>query len=235
MNPEETTSHQAVIDHAISSRRSVRAFLDQPVSRETVEAILHVARRAPSGTNTQPWQVHVLSGQVLTELCDRIQAAFDDPDSAAHHQAEIPYYPDQWDQPYLDRRRKVGWDLYGLLGITRQDKAGMHRQHGHNYRFFDAPVGMIFTIDGRLRIGSWLDYGMFLQAIMVAARGHGLHTCAQAAFTPFHRIIRQVLDIDETHRIVCGMALGHLDPDAVENTLVTERAAVHEFATFRGF
>lgn len=222
----------AAVDEAITSRRSMRAFLPTPVPRETVEAILRVASRAPSGTNTQPWQVHVLSGAALKRLTDRIAAIYGDPLELASHEQEYDYYPKEWGSPYLDRRRKVGWDLYGLLGIAKGDKARMHDQHGRNYRFFDAPVGLIFSIDRRMQLGSWLDYGMFLENVMVAARARGLHTCPQAAFTQFHRVIAEELAFEPGQMLVCGMALGHADPDAVENSLVTERAPLAEFVRF---
>jgi nitroreductase len=229
---QPTEAQTAAVDAAITSRRSMRAFLPTPVPRETVEAILRVAARAPSGTNTQPWQVHVLTGAAKRRLSDRIGAIYEDPAELAKHEREYDYYPKEWTSPYLDRRRKVGWDLYGLLGLAKTDRAGMHRQHGRNYRFFDAPVGLIFSIDRVLQQGSWLDYGMFLQNIMVAARARGLHTCPQASFTEFHRVIAEELAFRPEQMLVCGMALGHADPAAVENSLVTERAAVSEFARF---
>jgi len=222
----------AAVDAAITSRHSVRAFLPTPVPRETVHDILRVASRAPSGTNTQPWKVHVLGGRKLAELSGEIRRAYDDPQVVATHDEEYAYYPTQWVSPYIERRRKVGWDLYGLLGIAKTDKARMHEQHGRNYLFFGAPVGLIFTIDRILQQGSWLDYGMFLQNVMVAARARGLDTCPQAAFTQFHRIIERQLELDAGEMVVCGMSLGHADPDAVENRLVTERMPVAEFATF---
>lgn len=223
---------RAAVDDAITSRRSIRAFLPEPVPRETVEAILRVAARAPSGTNTQPWKVHVLTGAARERLCARILAAHNDPAEAARHTEEYAYYPTQWVSPYIDRRRKVGWDLYSLLGIAKTDKARMHAQHGRNYLFFDAPVGLIFTIDRVMAQGSWLDYGMFLQSIMVAARGRGLDTCPQAAFTQYHRLIEAELGLGDQEIVVCGMALGRADPQAIENTLVTERAPVVEFTRF---
>ena len=226
--PEST----AAVDAAITSRRSLRAFLPTPVPRQDIEAILQVAARAPSGTNTQPWQVHVLTGESKARLSAAVLAAHDDPEERARHTEEYAYYPTDWTSPYIDRRRKVGWDLYTLLGIGKADKARMHAQHGRNYSFFDAPVGLIFTIDRVLRQGSWLDYGMFLQNVMVAARARGLHTCPQAAFTQFHRIISQQLRLPASQMVVCGMALGHADMSAVENTLVTERAPLADFTTF---
>ncbi len=220
------------VDAAITSRRSIRAFLPTPVAREDIEAILGTAARAPSGTNTQPWQVHVLTGAARQRLVDAVLAVWNDPEQLKQHSEEYAYYPTQWTSPYIDRRRKVGWDLYGLLEIGKQDKARMHAQHGRNFCFFDAPVGLIFTIDRIMAQGSWLDYGMFLQNIMVAARGRGLDTCPQAAWTQFHRVIARELNLADTQMVVCGMALGYADPSKVENTLVTEREPVAGFARF---
>ncbi len=221
-----------VVDGAIASRRSVRAFLPTPVPRADIEAILSVASRAPSGTNIQPWKATVLTGGALASLSEKILAAHNDPASHAEHREEYPYYPVKWESPYIERRRKIGWDLYGLLGIGRDDKAGMHAQHGRNYAFFDAPVGLMFTIDRVLEIGSWLDYGMFLEAVMVAARGRGLDTCPQAAFNRFHRIIGEHIGMPDTERFVCGMSLGYADRSAVENSLVTEREPLDRFVRF---
>ena len=222
------------VDWAITSRRSLRAFLPTPVPRPEIEAILAVASRAPSGTNTQPWKVHVLVGDAKARLTAAIRAAYDDPAVAASHAEEWDYYPREWVAPYVDRRRKVGWDLYGLLGIGKGDKLRMHAQHGRNYAFFDAPVGMIFTIDRIMRQGSYLDYGMFLQNVMVAARARGLDTCPQAAFMQFHRIIAAELSLPATETVVCGMSLGYADPSRPENTLRTERVPVAGFTTFHG-
>ena len=227
-----TPEQIAAVDAAITTRRSLRAFLATEVPRETVEDILAVASRAPSGTNTQPWKVYVLTGNAKTELSRKINAAYDDPTERATHTEEYAYYPTEWKSPFVDRRRKVGWDLYGLLDIAKTDKARMHAQHGRNYDFFGAPVGLMFTIDRIMRQGSWLDYGMFLQSIMIAARGRGLDTCPQAAFMQFHRIITEHLGAPENEQVVCGMALGYADPDAVENTLVTEREPMGSFARF---
>ncbi len=225
-------TQQQTVDAAITSRRSIRAFLPTPVARADIEAILHVAARAPSGTNTQPWKVHVLTGASKAALSDAILAAYNDPAAARAHTEEYNYYPREWVSPFIDRRRKVGWDLYALLGLTRANKAGMAAQHGRNYRFFDAPVGLIFTIDRVLEQGSWLDYGMFLENIMVAARGRGLDTCPQAAFTQFHRVIAEHLALPPGDMVVCGMALGWADLEKIENTLVTERESVPGFVRF---
>jgi nitroreductase len=227
-----STPDQQAVDAAITSRRSIRAFLPTPVARDDIEKILDVASRAPSGTNTQPWKVYVLTGEKKRELTARILAVHADPEQARLHKEEYAYYPSVWQSPYIDRRRKVGWDLYQLLGLTREDKAGMAAQHGRNYAFFDAPVGMMFTIDRVMEQGSWLDYGMFLQNIMVAARGRGLDTCPQAAFTQYHTIIRAVLDLPDNEMVVCGMSLGYADHNKIENTLVTEREPLANFVKF---
>ncbi len=226
--PEQT----AAIDDAITTRHSMRAFLPTEVPRGLIEDLLQVAARAPSGTNTQPWQVHVLMGTAKARLSERIMAAYDDPEELSTHSEEYAYYPRQWASPYVDRRRKVGWDLYGLLNITKGDKSRMHDQHGRNYSFFDAPVGLMFTIDRVMQQGSWLDYGMFLQNVMIAARARGLHTCPQAAFTQFHRLIAEELTLAPEQMLVCGMSLGYADPAAVENSLVTERAPAADFTHF---
>jgi putative protein kinase ArgK-like GTPase of G3E family len=223
----------AAVDRAITTRRSVRAYLPTPVPRATVEEILAVASRAPSGTNTQPWHVHVVSGERKAAVSAAVLHAHDH--EQGEHAEEYAYYPVQWQEPYLGRRRAIGWELYRLVGVERGDKAGMHRQHGRNYQFFDAPVGLFFTIDRGLERGSWLDYGMFLQNVMIAARARGLDTCPQAAFLKFHRVIARELALPANEMLVCGMSLGYADPDAPENRLVTERAPATAFARFLGF
>jgi nitroreductase len=226
------TAEQKIVDEAIVSRKSIRAFLPTPVDCADVEAILNVAARAPSGTNTQPWKVYVLTGTIKEKLSAEILRAHNDPVLNKQHVEEFSYYPREWKSPYIERRRKVGWDLYSLLGLTRENKTGMHAQHGRNYLFFDAPVGMMFTIDRMMEQGSWLDYGMFLQNIMIAARGRGLDTCPQAAFTQYHRIIADILQLSQNEMVVCGMSLGYADMSRVENSLVSERVPASEFTRF---
>lgn len=228
-----TNSLQSAVDEVIQSRYSCRAFLPHPVPRTTIEEILAVASRAPSGTNIQPWKAWVLTGATKAAVTERLLAAFDDPEEAATHTDPYQYYPKQWISPYIDRRRKVGLQLYGLLGIQKGDAKRMHEQFARNYKFFDAPVGLIFTVDRVMEQGSWLDYGMFLQNVMLAAKARGLDTCPQAALIQFHRIIRQTLEIPDNETLICGMSLGYADPAAPENTLRTERAPLSEWVAFR--
>ncbi|MFZ6686975.1 nitroreductase [Undibacterium sp. SXout11W] len=223
---------QQCVDEVILGRRSIRAFLPDALSEEDVLKILEVAQRAPSGSNTQPWKVYVLMGDKLRQLSAAILEAHNHPSADHPHTEEYNYYPVTWVSPYLERRRKVGWDLYALLGLGRENKQGMHAQHGRNYAFFDAPVGLIFTIDRIMEQGSWLDYGMFLQNIMIAAKARGLDTCPQAAFTQYHKIMSEKLHLPANEMLVCGMALGYADKSKIENTLVTERDAVQHFVTF---
>jgi len=224
------------VDAAIHSRMSVRAFLPKAVPRETLEQLLAIASRAPSGTNTQPWKVYVLQGASRDSLVGKVCAAHDairaNPELAAQYKEEYDYYPEKWVSPYIDRRRENGWGLYGLLGIGKGDKDKMHAQHQRNYRFFDAPVGLMFTLDRVMGRGSLVDYGMFMQNIMVAARGHGLHTCPQAAWNGFAKIILPHIGAGGDEMLVCGMALGYADESALVNTFRTPRVGVQAFTTW---
>lgn len=226
----------SAVDEAITSRSSIRAFTAQAVPRETLTQLLEVASRAPSGTNCQPWRVYVLQGASRNTLADKVCAAHDalraDPSLASQYAEEYDYYPQQWVSPYIDRRRENGWGLYGLLGIGKADKDKMHAQHQRNYRFFDAPVGLMFTVDRVMGRGSLVDYGAFLQSIMVAARGHGLHTCPQAAWNGFSSVILPHIGAQGSEMLVCGMALGYADTSAVVNTFHTPRVPVADFTTW---
>ena len=222
-----------LVDQAITSRMSVRAFTQQPVPRELITQLLEVASRAASGTNTQPWRVYVLQGASRDTLVDKVCAAHDalraDPALISQYREEYDYYPEKWVSPYIDRRRENGWGLYGLLGITKGDKDKMHAQHQRNFRFFDAPVGFMFTLDRVMGRGSLLDYGMFMQSIMVAARGHGLDTCPQAAWNGFANIILPHIGAGPDEMLVCGMSLGYADPTQVVNGFRTPREPVASF------
>ncbi len=219
-----------IVDEAILSRRSVRAFLPDPVSEATVRDILRIASQAPSGTNMQPWRVYVASGETKSRITRAVLDSGIRAEKAKWD--EYKYYPEQFFEPYYGRRRAVGYALYGHLGIGKRDVDQMRAQHDRNFVFFDAPVAMIFTIDRRLNQGSWVDYGMFLQNIMIAARARGLHTCPQAAFAPYHRQIRPVLDIPDEEIVICGMALGYEDESKPENDLRTDRAPLEEWVKF---
>ena len=220
----------AIVDLAMTSRRSVRAFLDTPVSREVVEDILRVAVRAPSGTNIQPWKMYVLHGAKRDELVKAVLHAHNT--EPQNHQTEYDYYPKTWREPYLGRRRKIGWDMYGLLGIGKGDKAKMHAQHGDNYTFFGAPVGIMFTIDTEMEYGSWLDSGMLIQNVMTAARGRGLDTCPQQSWSTYHRVVKPIVGIPEGETLMCGLALGYEDRSAPINRLVTVREPLENNTVF---
>lgn len=219
----------ATVDEAVTSRRSVRAFLPDAVAESTIREILDVASWAPSGTNMQPWRVYVTVGEAKERISRSILQSGLRLDKAG---SEYKYYPDKFFEPYHGRRRAVGYALYGHLGIGKREVDRMRTQHDRNFVFFDAPVGMIFTIDRRLNQGSWVDYGMFLQNIMIAARARGLHTCPQAAFAPYHLQIKPLLGIPDDEIVLCGMAMGYEDVSKPENDLRTERAAVDEWTTF---
>ena len=224
------------VDAAIHSRMSIRAFLPKPVPRETLEHLLEIASRAPSGTNTQPWKVYVLQGASRDSLASKVCAAHDairaTPELAAQYKEEYDYYPEKWVSPYIDRRRENGWGLYGLLGIGKGEKDKMHAQHQRNYQFFDAPVGLMFTLDRVMGRGSLVDYGMFMQNIMVAARGQGLHTCPQAAWNGFAKIILPHVGAGNDEMLVCGMSLGFADESALINTFRTPRLSPQAFTTW---
>jgi nitroreductase len=226
----------ASVDAAMLSRYSNRAFLPKPVARELLQNILQVAARAPSGTNTQPWRVYVLQGAKKDALVGQVVAAHNamaaDPAVAAQYQEEYDYYPEKWVSPYIDRRRECGFGLYGVLGLGKGDKAGMHAQHQQNFKFFGAPVGLMFTMDKVMGRGSLVDYGMFLQNIMLAARARGLHTCPQAAWNGFSKIILPHIGAAENEMLVCGMSLGYADEGALVNTFATTRVDAQEFTTW---
>ncbi|MGX9963216.1 nitroreductase [Roseomonas sp. F4] len=214
---------------ALASRRSIRGFRPDPVPRATLERLLEAAARAPSGSNIQPWHVRVTQGAERARLAAAVRAAHA---AGALAPREYHYYPRQWREPYQARRRACGFGLYELAGVARGDRAAGLAQRLRNFDFFDAPVGLFFTIDRDMEQGSWLDYGMFLQSVMLAARGLGLDTCPQAAWCDHHDIVRRVLGLREDQVLVCGMSLGFADPEAAVNRLVTEREPLAEFATF---
>jgi len=229
--PADPDTMREAVAYAISSRRSIRGFTDTPVDRATIASLLDLASRAPSGSNIQPWKAHVLMGAALARVSAALLGAFH---SGQPESREYQYYPRNWRSPYLERRRALGWKLYALTGVERGDKEAGRRQIARNYAFFGAPVGLIFTIDRDMEQGSWLDYGMFLQSLMIAARGLGLDTCPQAAIANYPDVLRRELPISGSEMVVCGMALGVPDPAEPANALVAEREPVSAFTIFHG-
>lgn len=219
---------------ALTTRRSVRAFLPDKVDHEVLESLLAQSARAPSGSNIQPWKAHVVTGESKAALSSSIHAVLNEPKQNALHEEEFAYYPKNWKSPFIERRRELGWGLYSLLGITRENKTRMKAQHARNFDFFDAPVGIIFTTDRSMEQGSWLDFGMFIQNVMLVARTFGLDTCPQAAFNRYHRLVAKHLNWPEDEIMVCAMSLGYADNSKVENTLVTSRVPLESFVRFHG-
>ena len=218
---------------AITTRRSVRAFLpDRPVPKALIERILNVAARAPSGTNVQPWHVTVVTGAARAAVSAAVHAKRD---GGGTQEMGYNYYPVKWFEPYISRRRKLGWDMYGLLGIAKGERDRTYRQHGRNFDFFDAPVGLFFHMDRRMETGSFIDMGLFLENVMVAARSHGLDTCPQAAWVDYSDTVKSVLGIPEDHFLICGMCLGHEDVSAPVNALYSEREPAGGFTDWQGF
>ncbi len=227
--PDDLYAPAVTVDAAIRTRRSMRAFLPTPVPEPAIRDLLTLAGRAPSGSNIQPWQAHVLTGDALARLKTRLTRAFLDGEK---HQRDYRYYTETIEEPYLERRRLCGWGLYGTLGIAKGEREKTREQQARNWQFFDAPAGLVFAIDRALEKGSWLDYGMFLQTIMLAARGHGLHTCAQASIAQYPELVRAELGLSSDLLVICGMALGYADPDAVVNTFQPARIPLGDYAHF---
>jgi nitroreductase len=221
------------ITDALLSRSSKRAFQDRPVPQSAVEDLLHHARYAPSGSNIQPWHVYAVAGEVRDRIVrEAIDTAINRRDQLSY---EYHYYPQEWREPYLARRRACGWGLYSTLGIAKGDRMATARQELRNFEFFGAPVGLFFFIDRDMEPGSWLDYGMFIQSIMLMARERGLDTCPQAAWVPFHSIVQAAVGAPPPQMLVCGMALGYADPAQPVNAFRPERLAVAEFTRYLGF
>lgn len=219
------------VDGVIRRRFASRAFSKRPVSQQTVEDILDVARFAPSGANIQPWRVYVLSGEAKNDVSRALLKAHHE--ARDQHQSEYQYYAALLPEPYRSRREQFGRLFYGALGIAQSDQAARAGQTAKNYGFFGAPVGLIVTIDRRLQVGSWLDLGMFLQNVMIAAGARGLQTCPQETFSKYHALLRRHLPIADEEMVVCGMSLGFAEP--ADAASLMPKAEVGEFATFIGF
>ncbi len=223
--PHDPTTWQA-FSQLINARRSMRGYLPKPVERSLIEEILTVASRSPSGTNTQPWRVHVLTGDALDRVVQTVCTAYD----AEPNRCDSVIYSNLDGEPYLSRKRSLGKAMYGLMGIVKGDTDAMLAQRRRNFEFFGAPVGIFVTVDKALGVGSWLDTGMFMQSLMLAAKARGLDTCPQGFWVQYESVVAQAVGLPENERLVSGIALGYADPSVPENALRSERAALDEFA-----
>lgn len=219
-----------VFDSVIRSRKAVRVFRPDAVSRKDIVDILDVARTAPSNSNMQPWRVHVLSGSIKESLSEALLRAH-----VADLHPPLRHIPDPMPEEYRPMQEAFGIRYYGALGVDKADFAARARVTGRNFGFFGAPVGLIFSVDARLTKYSWLDYGLFLQTVMLAARARGLDTCPQVSFARYQAIIAEHLSLDPDYDVVCGMSLGYADHDSAVNRLAIPREKVESFTTFVGF
>lgn len=217
------------VREALKKRKSTRAFLSRDVEREKIVRILDAARHAPSGTNTQPWQVAVVRGEKKRELQGLMETAFRGGEKG---KMDYQYYPVDWQPPYKERRKACGLQLYSTLQITREDKQRQMDQWAANYRAFDAPVALFFFMDGIMETGSFLDYGMFLQSLMLSAVEEGLAVCPQAALGEYPKIVKPFLGYPDDTVLLCGISLGYEDPDALVNSYRTPREEVESFTRF---
>ena len=217
------------ITELLASRKSTRAYLDKPVDQKLIEAVLDAARHAPSGTNTQPWQVAVVTGESRQKLTQSMESAFRDGEKGT---MDYQYYPQDWKEPFKGRRRECGLLMYKTLEIGREDKQRQIDQWAANFRAFDAPVILFFFMDPVMETGSYLDYGMFLQSVMLAAQDAGLATCPQAALGEYPKIVKEQLGYDEDSILIGGMALGYEDTDALINSYRTSREESQNFTRF---
>ena len=221
------------VSEAIDSRMSCRAFLSTPVPGTVIRELLEAAKRAPSGGNLQPWHVYALSGEPLQELRALIAAKL--PGQPMGEGSEYNMYPPNLTEPYRTRRFKCGEDLYATINVPRDDRPARLAQFARNFDFFGAPVALFIAIDRQMGADQWSDVGMFLQSVMLLARERGLHTCAQEAWSLWYRSLGEFLPLPPELMLFCGLAIGYRDESAPINRLRTERAALQEFASFRGF
>jgi nitroreductase len=224
---------QVTVSEALASRMSCRAFLPTPVPEATVRAILDAAKQSPSGGNLQPWRVYALAGEPLKECIALVRSKL--PTHPRGDGSEYDIYPTGLWEPYRSRRFKCGEDMYATIGVTRDDKFARLLQFARNYEFFGAPVGLFFCLDRRMGPPQWSDVGMYMQSVMLLAREHGLHTCAQEAWSVWYRTVGEFLKLPPELMLFSGMALGYRDESAPINTLKTDRAPLEEFAELRGF
>ncbi len=214
---------------ALQKRKSVRAYLNKEVKKEKIELLLNSAKHSPSGVNMQPWDVCVVSGNKKRQIETKILEAFD---GNEEERMDYNYYPLAWEEPYKSRRKETGLLMYKTMEVTREDKEKQIELWRANYRAFDAPVVLYFFIDAVLEKGSFLDYGMFLQSVMLTATQLGLATCTQAALAQYPHIVKEALSIDKDKKLVCAIALGYEDEDALINSYRTSRLELDEFVKF---
>ncbi len=217
---------------AIKTRRSIRSFKKKKVLLSEIKKILELASLSPSGSNTQPWNVHVLYGNSLKKFTEEMVNEFIK--NGKNLKLERLNYMEKYRSPYLERRRKVGWDLYSLLDIKKGDYKKTLEFHSQNYRFFNAPIGLIFSIEKDLGWMSWLDYGMFMQNISLVCRSFGLHSCPQAAWGLVYKKANKLLKLDKNYTVHCGMAIGYSNDKKKVNNLKTEREKIDNFCKFLG-
>ena len=219
------------VSEAVASRRSVRGFLDQPVPGEVIRRVLDKALRAPSGGNLQPWHLDVVAGEPLARLKAAMAVKLEQPNDEV---AEYSIYPKEFVPPYKDRNFKVGQDMYGHIGIPREDKAGRRKWFQRNYQFFGAPLALFTSVDRRMGPPQWSDLGMFLQTVMLLLREEGLDSCAQECWAIYPKTVGEFLQLPPERMLFCGMAIGYADPAEPANRLVSDRAPLDEVARFHG-
>ncbi len=217
------------VSDALQQRKSTRAFLDKKPDEALIRKILTSAAHAPSGVNSQPWQVAVLTGAKKESLQSKMETAFR---SGQVGKMDYSYYPNEWKSPYKERRKECGLLMYSTLGITREDKERQLKQWAANYRAFDAPVMLLFFMENVMEAGSFMDFGMFLQSIMLRAMEEGLATCPQAALGEYPDIVRKELGYPDNAIVMCGMAIGYEDESAVVNSYRTSRENIDVFTKF---
>jgi nitroreductase len=219
---------------AVSSRTACRAFLDKPVDPQIVRDLIVRAARAASGGNLQPWQIYALTGAPLAALKRQVAAAIAERDPR-QEEAEYPIYPKTMWEPYKLRREHHGVQLYGALGIARDDAAGRLDQYKRNFQFFNAPVALFISIDRKLGPGQWADLGGYIHALMFLARGYGLDTCPQESWARMHRIVGAFVKMPAEQMLFCAVAIGYGDHAHPANSFHSPRAAPEEFCRFFGF
>jgi nitroreductase len=221
------------VTDALTKRKSIRAFLDTPVSAQAVTRLVETAQRAPSGGNVQPWQVVAVTGAAKDAVVETaLQALIANPDG---EEGDYPIYPEKLHEPYRSRRYDIGERLYASINIAREDKAARQQQMLKNFGFFGAPVGLFIVIDRRMGHGQWAHVGMFMQSLALAAVDAGLGTCMQEAWARVRESVRSALGIGPDHVVYCAIALGFPDEAAPINQMESPRAPMGEVLTLKGF